>query len=101
MVNRYISYTHYVYKFNFQIRCQRDKINCPDGFYREMLTSDLDIFTAGTVLCHSCHELCGTCTRGPKIDDCNTCKFVRSSNLSCAYYCDPNTGKNDKLLLIK
>ncbi|XP_019863244.1 PREDICTED: proprotein convertase subtilisin/kexin type 5-like, partial [Amphimedon queenslandica] len=70
-----------------QIECQRD-VTCPSGYYREQLSEDRGIFLTGTVLCHSCHELCATCS-GPSVSDCVLCSYIRGTNGSCVYQCDP------------
>lgn len=75
------------------MECQRDQVNCPSGHYREQLESDRDIFLTGTVLCYSCHELCETCN-GPFVNSCLTCSFIRGSNGSCVYECDPIRGND-------
>lgn len=75
------------------MECQRDQVNCPSGHYREQLETDRGIFLTGTVLCYSCHELCGTCN-GPFVNSCLTCSFIRGSNGSCVYECDPIRGND-------
>ncbi|XP_019857548.1 PREDICTED: epidermal growth factor receptor-like [Amphimedon queenslandica] len=72
-----------------QMECQRN-VTCPSGYYREQLLEDRGIFLTGTVLCHSCHELCATCS-GPSVSDCVLCSFIRGTNGSCVYQCDPDT----------
>uniref|UniRef100_A0A1X7UNN9 Protein kinase domain-containing protein n=1 Tax=Amphimedon queenslandica TaxID=400682 RepID=A0A1X7UNN9_AMPQE len=70
-----------------QIECQRN-VTCPSGYHREQLSEDRGIFLTGTVLCHSCHELCATCS-GPSVSDCVLCSYIRGTNGSCVYQCDP------------